>query len=148
MKYREWIVLLIFVSIAIMTTNFIGFNIPFTESITGVLVLSGITLIAVFLSKIIPLKLPMILFCSLLGLLFAVPLSPVSEFVTEATGKIEFKAPLSIVGALAGISIEASFQQFIQQGWRMLLIAFVVMTSTFVGSVFIAQITLMLTNAI
>lgn len=148
MKYKEWIAILIFVAIAIMTSNFIGFRVPFAESLNGVLVLSAITLIAVFVSKIIPLKLPMIMFCSLLGLLFALPFSPVSEFITEATGKIQFKAPLTIVGALAGISIGASFHLFVKQGWRMLVIAIAVMTSTFVGSVIIAQLVLKLTNAI
>src|SRR5699024_1077924 len=128
MKYREWIVLLIFIGIAIMTTNLIGFNVPFMDSIPGVLILCVVNLCAVFISKLVPLNLPMILFCSLLGLLISIPASPISGFVIDKTSVIEFKAPLTIVGALAGISIGASFHEFKQQGWRMLLIAFVVMT--------------------
>jgi uncharacterized membrane protein YadS len=75
-------------------------------------------------------------------------MSPVSEFVTEAGSKIEFKAPLTIVGALAGISIGASFHQFRKQGWKMIVLALVVITSTYLGSLVISQIVLKLTNAI
>ena len=66
----------------------------------------------------------------------------------ESTSKIEFKAPLTIVGALAGISIGASFHQFKKQGWKMIVIALVVITSTYLGSLLISQLVLELTNAI
>ncbi|WP_404332185.1 hypothetical protein [Mesobacillus maritimus] len=148
MKFKEWVILLGLVAIAIITSNLIGYDIPVFDSFNGVLILCGIALIAVLLSKVIPLKLPIILYCSLLGLLFAAPMSPVADVVTEATGKIEFKAPLTVVGALAGISIGASFHQFRKQGWKMIVIALVVMTSTYLGSVMISQFVLKLTNAI
>lgn len=148
MKFKEWVILLVFVSIAIITSNLVGYDKSIFDSINGVLILCGIALIAVLLSKVIPLKLPIILYCSLLGLLFAAPMSPVAGVVTEATGNIEFKAPLTIVGALAGISIGASFHQFRKQGWKMIVIALVVMTSTFLGSLIVSQLVLKLTNAI
>ncbi|WP_404332158.1 hypothetical protein [Mesobacillus maritimus] len=148
MKFKEWVILLGLVAIAIITSNLIGYDISVFDSFNGVLILCGIALIAVLLSKVIPLKLPIILYCSLLGLLFAAPMSPVADVVTEATGKIEFKAPLTVVGALAGISIGASFHQFRKQGWKMIVIALVVMTSTYLGSVMISQFVLKLTNAI
>jgi hypothetical protein len=148
MKFKEWVILLGFVAIAIITSNFVGYDKSVFDSINGVLILCGIALIAVLLSKVIPLKLPIILYCSLLGLLFAAPMSPVADVVTEATGNIEFKAPLTIVGALAGISIGASFHQFRKQGWKMIVIALVVMTSTFLGSLIVSQLVLKLTNAI
>jgi len=148
MKYKEWIFLLSLVCIAIITTNFVAYKVPVTESIIGVVVLAVISLIAVFISKVVPINLPMILFCSLLGLLFAMPASPISGFVTEAADKIEFKAPLSIVGALAGISIGASFHDFKRQGLKMFIIAIIIMTSTFIGSAVIAQLSLKFTGGI
>ncbi|MGM0900563.1 MAG: hypothetical protein ACQEXB_05565 [Bacillota bacterium] len=148
MKMKEWVILLGLVGIAIITSNLIGYDISIFDSINGVLILCGIALIAVLLSKVIPLKLPIILYCSLIGLLLAAPMSPVADVVTEATSKIEFKAPLTVVGALAGISIGASFHQFRKQGWKMIVIALVVMTSTYLGSVMISQFVLKLTNAI
>lgn len=148
MKLKEWVILLVFVAIAIMASNLIGYDVSVFDSMNGVLILCGITLIAVLISKVIPLKLPIILYCSLLGLLFASPVSPVGEIVMDTTSKIEFKAPLTIVGALAGISIGASFHEFRKQGWKMIVIALVVMTSTYLGSLLISQLVLKLTNAI
>jgi hypothetical protein len=148
MKFKEWVVLFVFIAIAIVASNYIGYGRSVLDSMNGVLVLCGIALIAVLVSKVIPLKLPIILYCSLLGLLLASPISPVSEFVTEAGSKIEFKAPLTIVGALAGISIGASFHQFRKQGWKMIVLALVVITSTYLGSLVISQIVLKLTDAI
>lgn len=148
MKFKEWVILLVFVAFAIITSNLIGYDISVFDSMNGVLILCGITLIAVLVAKVIPLKLPIIFYCSLIGLLFAAPMSPFSEVVTEAAGKIEFKAPLTIVGALAGISIGASFHEFKKQGWKMIIVALVVMTSTYLGSLLISQVVLKLTNAI
>ncbi|PMC35698.1 hypothetical protein CJ195_18090 [Bacillus sp. UMB0899] len=148
MKMKEWVAVLVFVAIAIITSNLIGYDVSVFDSLTGVLILCGIALIAVLLSKVIPLKVPVILLCSLLGLLFASPISPIGDLVTESTSVIEFKAPLTIVGALAGISIGASFHLFRKQGWKMIVIALVVITSTYVGSLVISQLVLKLTNAI
>ena len=74
MKLKEWVVILVFVAIAIITSNLVGYDVAVFDSLIGVLILCGIALIAVLLSKVIPLKLPVILFCSLLGLLFASPI--------------------------------------------------------------------------
>ncbi|OLS34486.1 hypothetical protein [Bacillus sp. MRMR6] len=148
MRLKEWVFLLVFVAIAMISSNLIGYDVSVSDSLSGVLILCGIALIAVLLSKVIPLKLPIILFCSLLGLLFASPISPVGDVVMESTSKIEFKAPLTIVGALAGISIGASFHEFRKQGWKMIVIALVVITSTYAGSLMISQLVLKLTNAI
>ncbi|WP_077622472.1 hypothetical protein [Sediminibacillus massiliensis] len=148
MKLNEWIVILALVAIAIITSNLVGYGVSIFDSLNGVLILAGIAFVAVLVSKVIPLKLPIILYCSLLGLLFASPISPVGDVVAGATGQIEFKAPLTIVGVLAGISIGASLHQFKKQGWKMIVVALVVMTSTYVGSAVISQIVLKLTNAI
>ena len=89
-----------------------------------------------------------IAYCSLIGLLVASPLCPAREFVIEAAGKINFTAPLTMVGAYAGISISDQLKEFAKQGWKMLLIAALVMIGTFTCSAIIAQIVLSLTHVI
>ena len=64
------------------------------------------------LSKIIPLKLPIVAYCSIVGLLAACPISPISSFVIESANKINFTAPLTMVGAFAGISIGNEIKAF------------------------------------
>ncbi|QQK77213.1 hypothetical protein HUG15_17590 [Salicibibacter cibarius] len=146
MKLKEWAFLFGFIAIGIITTNLIGYNTPITDSLMGVLILCSIAFIAVCVSKIIPLRLPMIIYCSILGLLIASPVSPIGDFVSDAAGNIDFKAPLTMVGALAGIAIGASVREFTKLSWRIVVVALVVMASTFIGSVIIAQIVLNITN--
>ena len=40
--------------------NFVGFDVNFMDSLPGILILLGISLVAVLVSKIVPLKLPII----------------------------------------------------------------------------------------
>ncbi|MEG1447814.1 MAG: hypothetical protein RSC41_00625 [Oscillospiraceae bacterium] len=148
MRYREWIILLGVSGLGMMVANWVGFSASFAESAPGVLVLLGISLISVFLDKVIPLKLPVVAYCSIVGLILASPISPVSSFVIEAAGKINFTAPLTMVGAYAGMSISSQIKQFLKQGWKMVIISVFVMTGTFIGSLVIAQIVLSLTGGI
>ena len=112
------------------------------------LVLLVISAAAAFLSWLIPLKLPTVAYCSILGLLCACPISPVSEFVIQSVGQINFTAPLTMVGAFAGMSISNQIKQFVKQGWKMIVISVLVMTGTFFGSLVIAQVMLQLTGTI
>jgi len=147
-KYRDWIFLLTITSLITILSNLIGYKTPISESIPGVLILAGIALAGVILGKVIPLKLPMILYVSMLGLLLASPVSPVSKAVIEYTSKISFMAPVTVVGAFAGISMGKDFQTFKEQSWRMLIVGILVFTGTFVLSAIVAQVVLSLTGAI
>lgn len=148
MRYVEWAVMFVVAGIGMALANFVGFDVPFLESLPGVGILLLISFVSVVISKVLPLKLPVIAYCSILGLLIACPLSPAREAVIAAAGKINFTAPLTMVGAYAGISISDQLKEFARQGWKMLLIAALVMIGTFVASATIAQITLSLTGAI
>lgn len=148
MRYKEWIFLLLIACLGIITANFVGFKVSFIESLPGALVLLVISLISVVLSKILPFKLPIVAYCSIVGLLLASPISPISEFIINSANKINFTAPLTLVGAFAGISIGSDIKSFAKQGWKMIIIAIFVMTGTFLGSAVVSQIVLKITNAI
>ncbi|MCI8812524.1 MAG: hypothetical protein HFG12_04725 [Oscillibacter sp.] len=148
MTIKDWIFVLAISGLGMMTANFIGFDVAFSESLPGVLVLLLIALCAAGLAHIIPLKLPTVAYCSILGLLCACPLSPVSEFVIQSAGKINFTAPLTMVGAFAGMSISNQLKMFFKQGWKLIVITVLVMTGTFFGSLVLAQAVLRLTHAI
>ena len=148
MRYIEWTVMFIVAGIGIALANFVGFHVNFMDSLPGIVILLLISLVSVVVSNIVPFKLPVIAYCSLIGLLIASPLSPIREFVIDAAGKINFTAPLTMVGAYAGISISDQLKEFARQGWKMLLIAALVMIGTFTCSAIIAQIVLSLTHVI
>lgn len=148
MRYIEWAVMFIVAGLGIALANFVGFQVSFVDSLPGIAILLLISLASVGISKIVPLKLPVIAYCSLLGLFLACPLSPIRDFVIESAGKINFTAPLTMVGAYAGISISDQLKEFAKQGWKMLIIAALVMIETFTFSAIIAQVGLSLTGVI
>lgn len=148
MRYIEWFVLFVIAGLGIGLANLVGFEVGFFESLPGIAVLLTISMLAVVCTKVIPLKLPVVAYCSLIGLLLACPLSPIREFVIAAAGKINFTAPLTMVGAFAGISIGDQIKTFARQGWKMIIIGVFVMTGTFLGSALIAQFVLSATHAI
>ncbi len=148
MKYIEWGFLFLLSGLGIALANFTGFHVNFIDSLPGILVLLLISMAGVAVSKIVPLKLPIVAYVSIIGLLAASPISPCREFVIQSAGKINFTAPLTMVGAYAGISISDQVKTFAKQGWKMILIGVFVMTGTFVFSAVISQITLSLTGAI
>ena len=135
MRYIEWAFLFLLSGLGIALANFVGFHVAFTDSLPGVCILLVIAIAGVAVSKVVPLKLPIVAYVSILGLLAASPISPCREFVT-------------MVGAYAGISISDQIHTFVKQGWKMILIGIFVMTGTFVFSAIIAQIGLTLTGAI
>ena len=148
MRDIEWAFLFLLSGLGIALANFVGFHVAFTDSLPGVCILLVIAIAGVAVSKVVPLKLPIVAYVSILGLLAASPISPCREFVIASAGKINFTAPLTMVGAYAGISISDQIHTFVKQGWKMILIGIFVMTGTFVFSAIIAQIGLTLTGAI
>lgn len=149
MKYREWIFLLILAGCGIGLANYVGFNVGLMESLPGILILLGVSLCAAFLSKTLTfLRLPIVAYCSILGLIIASPISPVNTYVISAVNKIQFTAPLTMVGAFAGLSMSDQIKSFAKQGWKMVIVGLLVMTGTFIGSAIISQIALALTGVI
>lgn len=142
--------LLLMVSVIIILTNVIGYKMPVKDSIIGVLLLSAISLIGLTISKFMSrfVKLPSMMYVSLLGLLLACPVSPVKDIVVETTTPVAFLAPATALGAFAGISLGKDLKEFAKMGWKLILITLFVITGTFIFSALVADIVLKMTGAI
>ena len=142
--------LLLMVSVIIILTNVIGYKMPVKDSIIGVLLLSAISLIGLAISKFMSrfVKLPSMMYVSLLGLLLACPVSPVKDIVVETTTPVAFLAPATALGAFAGISLGKDLKDFTKMGWKLVLITLFVITGTFIFSALVADIVLKMTGAI
>jgi len=138
------------VSVIIILTNVIGYKMPVKDSIIGVLLLSAISLIGLTISKFMSrfVKLPSMMYVSLLGLLLACPVSPVKDIVVETTTPVAFLAPATALGAFAGISLGKDLKDFTKMGWKLVLITLFVITGTFIFSALVADIVLKMTGAI
>ena len=142
--------LLLMVSVVIILTNVIGYKMPVKDSIIGVLLLSAISLIGLTISKFMSrfVKLPSMMYVSLLGLLLACPVSPVKDIVVGTTTPVAFLAPATALGAFAGISLGKDLKDFAKMGWKLVLITLFVITGTFIFSALVADIVLKMTGAI
>lgn len=120
------------------------------DSIIGVLLLSAISLIGLTISKFMSrfVKLPSMMYVSLLGLLLACPVSPVKDIVVETTTPVAFLAPATALGAFAGISLGKDLKDLSKMGWKLVLITLFVITGTFIFSALVADIVLKMTGAI
>lgn len=148
MRYIEWLFLLVIGVCGTGLANFIGYDVGFMESLPGLAVLVIISMLAVVCTKVIPLKLPIVAYCAIIGLLAACPLSLVRTFVIDAAAKINFTAPFTMVGAYAGLAIGDQLKTFVKQGPKILLVGLLVMTGTFLGSCIWDSLILKLTGAI
>ena len=142
--------LLLMVSVVIILTNVIGYKMPVGDSIIGVLLLSAISLVGLTISKFMSrfVKLPSMMYVSLLGLLLACPVSPVKDIIVETTTPVAFLAPATALGAFAGISLGKDLKEFAKMGWKLVLITLFVITGTFIFSALVADIVLKMTGAI
>ena len=142
--------LLLMVSVIVILTNIIGYKMPVRDSIIGVLLLSAISLVGLTISNFMSrfVKLPSMIYVSLLGLLLACPVSPVKDIVIETTTPVAFLAPATALGAFAGISLGKDLKEFVKMGWKLVLITLFVITGTFIFSALVADVVLKMTGAI
>ena len=142
--------LLLMVSVIVILTNIIGYKMPVRDSIIGVLLLSAISLVGLTISNFMSrfVKLPSMIYVSLLGLLLACPVSPVKDIIVETTTPVAFLAPATALGAFAGISLGKDLKEFAKMGWKLVVITLFVITGTFIFSALVADVVLKITGAI
>ena len=123
---------------------------PVGDSIIGVLLLSAISLVGLTISNFMSrfVKLPSMIYVSLLGLLLACPVSPVKDIIVETTTPGAFLAPATTLGVFAGISLGKDLKEFAKMGWKLVLITLFVITGTFIFSALVADVVLKITGVI
>ena len=123
---------------------------PVGDSIIGVLLLSAISLVGLTISNFMSrfVKLPSMIYVSLLGLLLACPVSPVKDIIVETTTPVAFLAPATALGVFAGISLGKDLKEFAKMGWKLVVITLFVITGTFIFSALVADVVLKIIGVI
>jgi hypothetical protein len=148
MNLKESFKILVIVAVVTLVGNLAGFKINPIEALPGMLILFGIVMLGLLLSKIIPTKLPSIVYISLIGIILTVPGFPGSAWFTEQAGKVQFLALCTPILAYAGIASGKDLDDFKKLGWRIMVVSLFTFVGTFIGSAIIAQIVLKLTGQI
>ncbi|WP_018703720.1 hypothetical protein [Anaeromusa acidaminophila] len=148
MRLQETVAVMVLFGLITVVGNMIGYQQPFTESLIGYAILLVITVAGMILAKVVPGKLPMVFWVSLVALLSTSQLSPVAKDVTLYTGKIDFLALCTPILAYAGLGVGKDLEIFKKMSWRIIIVALAVYTGTFVFSTAIAQFMLHLEGVI
>jgi len=139
-QLKEWMMVFIIIGFIAVMGNVIGYDFGFFESIPGMLILIVISILGLSLNYIIPYKIPTVIYVSLLGLLVALPWSPISDFVLNWVNRIDLMALATPILAYAGVVVGRDWKDFRKVGWRGLIVALLVIIGTFLVSGGIAEI--------
>lgn len=134
-----WIALLLLFSVLILIANQVGHSTPFLEALPGMLILALIGLLGFILEKLIPFKIPVIIYISVIGMFISTPISPISTFVIEYTSKVNLLSMSTVILAYSGIAIGRHWNEFKSMGWRGILVVALVIFGTYIGSAVVAQ---------
>src|SRR5690625_2923223 len=144
----EYILLMSVVAIVSFIGNWVGYDIMSFDAVIGMLLLILIVAIGFVLKKIIPLNIPSVVYVIAVGILASIPQLPWGGYVVSMTQNIELLAIATPILAYAGIAIGRSWTDFTRMGWRAMVVSFLVLTGTLLGSAIIADIILRLQGII
>lgn len=142
----NWILLLTIFSVITVIGNYVGYKHPIQDSLVGMGILSLITLIGVWLERKLPLDISSIIYISVIGIIIAFPGVPTSEPVLHYVSKIELLSIVTVFLAYVGIGIGKSWDEFKALGWKAIIVAVLVIASTYLGSAIVAHIVLVMTG--
>lgn len=144
----EWIGILLIFSVMTSIGNYVGFNYPLQEALIGMFILCFISLIGLIIEKILPWNVPSILYISIIGLLVALPWSPIAPTVIYYTSKVDLISITAILLAYAGIAMGKDLKEFKKVGLRGIIVTCFVIFGTYFASALIAQVVLSYTGMI
>lgn len=126
--------------------NWIGYDISPIEALPGMAIIAGVTIIGFLIDKVVPVKVPIVIWISVLALLVSSSIFPGNSYIVEATGKINFMALATPILAYAGLSFGKDLKEFKKLGWRIVVVSIVVYTGTFLLASLVAEIGFRLTG--
>ncbi len=142
MKFRDMSIALVLIGIMTIAGNTVGYHMPVGEAAIGYAIMLIITLVGAGLTHVIPIKLPMVFWVSIVALLVTAPISPIAKTVTFYTSKVDFLALCTPILAYAGLAIGKDLEAFKKMSWKIIVVALAVYTGTFLCAAVIAQIML------
>lgn len=139
MSIKDCVIVLLIMIVGSLFANVIGTKAGVLESLPGLFLLAGIALLGILMARYLPGNIPSVAYVVTLGCILTYPGVPGSAFITEHVAKVGFVNLCTPLLAYAGISIGKDMDAFSKSGWRIIVVACVVFTGTYIGSAIIAQ---------
>ncbi|MDK2823436.1 MAG: hypothetical protein PWQ67_2024 [Clostridia bacterium] len=139
MKPKDIFFVMVLVGILSLVANLVGYKNGIMESIPGMVILIGISMLGVLIRQVIPIKIPSVAYIVLIGTLITYPGFPGSAVISGYISKVNFLALTTPILAYAGIAIGKDLDALKKTGWKIVLVACIVFIGTYIGSAVIAQ---------
>lgn len=139
---NDYAKMIIISAILVLLGQWVGKGINPAEALPGIIIVSLVVVLGLFLKHIVPFSFPAFAWVTLLGLIFSLPNTPGSDMFMQYTNKVDFLATTTPILAFAGVSVGNKIDLLKKLSWKLVIIAMVVFTSTFFGSAIVSQIVL------
>ncbi|MFC7395477.1 hypothetical protein [Scopulibacillus cellulosilyticus] len=139
---KEKVIILCIVGIISLVGNWIGFGVTPIEALPGVIIMIIVALAGYIITNLLPVKLPAVLWISLLAVFVSTPIFPGHDMIVKAVGKIDFMTLATPILAYAGLSFGKDIDAFKKLSWRIVVIALVVLTGSYLLAAVFSEITL------
>lgn len=120
--------------------NWVGFRVNPIEAIPGMAIIIVITIIGMAITSALPIKIPAVVWVSLIALIVTTPILPGNGWIVDQTSKINFMALAIPILAYAGLSLGKDLDSFKKLGWRIIIVSLVVYTGTFLFAAIFSEI--------
>lgn len=138
--FMDWVMSFVVVAILGIICNIVGYEGNLVESIPGLLIFACISLLGLTVKHFMPGDLPAVAYISIIGMLVAMPFSPISEFVIYWANKVALMAVVTPILAYAGVIVGRDWKEFAKIGWKGVVVSLLVIFGTFFMSGGIAEI--------
>ena len=137
----EHAMVLVVISVIALIGNTVATDNPVPQAVSGLIVLYVLSLAGVAIGKAVPFDLPSVAWISLLAIIVTTPWFPGSAWILEQVKNVNFLTLATPCLAYAGIAIaQREIQIAKTSGWKMFVIAVLVMAGTYIGSALVAQL--------
>lgn len=145
----EQLKIIVFVYIIVCFGQAITLRTPAKDMLVGSIISFVIVIFAVIIKNFVKKpNLPGFAWATLLAFVLTLPVSPVGGFIVEHVGKLNFMSHVTPLLAFAGISIGDQLNVLKKLGWKLILVSFIVMASTYFGSALISECVLKINGMI
>ncbi len=148
MNLKKSFIILLVTAFITLIGNFVGPGKNPIESLPGILILVAIAFTGIALTKIIPINIPAVAYVVTLGVIVTIPGVPFAAQISKYVSQVNFLALCTPILGYAGVYTGKNLGTLKRTGWRIFILAVVVMLGTYLGSAIIAQIILKLLGQI
>ena len=139
----DHLVVVTIVCLVALVGNQLGAQINILTALPGMVILLGMVMAGLVVTKVAPFYLPSVAWIALISTILTLPWFPTSAPIIEQVQHVNVLSLATPVLAYAGLAItKRELDVYKASGWKIIVVALLVFFATFVGSALIAEVVL------